>query len=184
MREAAKICCSRLGRTILILVRDIHGIERRLYPCLQIFGGGEFLATFVRQVAAGSDDMILWVTGAVAVLGLTGALLAVRWFDQRKDAALWCGLFWAVQVLTFASPVASYSFFTGAQLLLRLDPMYVKLSLKVLRLGIEFVVRGSQEGPTPYIGVNLIALAATVFFLRAWRALPRPSGTEGNPLPR
>jgi hypothetical protein len=157
----------------LILIRELPEFERRIYPSLQIFGGGMLLLNFFNQAGTGADALSLWVLGVLAVGGLAGALFALWWFDQKPRAAACCCVFWALQALMFASPLATYSFFSGAQFPLTFEPAHLSLSLHLPRLGVQFVARDEQDGPAAYVGVNLVALAAAWFFFKAWRTAKR-----------
>jgi len=53
---------------------------------------------------------------------------------------------------------------------------YVEFSIGLPRLGIEFVARLIEEGDVAHVGLNLVAVAASVFFFKAWRTPDPRSG--------
>ena len=152
----------------MLPIRESYAFQRRLYPSLQIFGGGALVTTFFNVLGADSSTASLWVAGALALLGVAGALLALECLDRRERALRWCFAFWVLQIVTFSFPVASYAFSCGAALpvLFQLEPLSV--SVNGPRLGAEFLARVEREGPVSYVGVNLIALAASRYYFLEW----------------
>jgi hypothetical protein len=159
----------------LLLVRESYSFQRRLYPSLQIFGGGMLVMSFLNQVGIDSTTASLVASAVLALIGITGIVLALKWLEQDQRAARWCFAFWTVQVLMFASPAASYTFFCGAAFPVAFELWHAAVSAP--RLGVEFVARIDREGPASYVGVNLIALAASRFFLAEWR---NPASRESS----
>jgi hypothetical protein len=162
----------------LLPLRESYAFQRRLYPSLQIFGGGALLTSFFNVLGADSSTASLWVTGALAAVGVGGVLLALQCLDRRERAARWCFAFWALQILTFSFPVASYTFSCGAALpvLFQLEPLSV--SVNGPHLGAEFLARVEREGPLSYVGINLIALAASRFYFLEWL---KPTRSKTSP---
>ncbi len=153
----------------MLAIRGAAGWQRRLYPSLQIFGGGVMIMTFVNQWRVGSGVVNLVAGGILAVIGMIGIVLGVRSLEGDRGADRWCFWFWLVQVLSFALPGASYSFFCGAAVAAVVHLMPIGLSLSTPRLGVDFVARIVQEAPTSYVGVNLVAIAASRYFWALWR---------------
>ena len=84
-------------------------------------------------------------------------------------------MLWAAQVVIFALPSVSYSFFCGAIVPASLEFPF-NLSITSPQLGVQFVARLNREGPVSYVGVNLIAVVACRCFLIEWR-----KGSEAVP---
>ena len=147
--------------------------QRRLYPALQIYGGGMMIMTFASQVGDSSTTTAsLMFSGFLGAVGLCGILLGIRWLEQYRDAARWCLVFWVLQVPVFALPWLSYSFSCGAIVPIALEFPF-SLSITAPRFGMQFVARLVREGPVSYVGFNLIAAAACRYFLLEWRHVRR-----------
>jgi hypothetical protein len=162
---SAKVALERL----LFNSARISAIERRLYPCLQIFGGGMFVFTLLNQLKPPVHGTVVAVAGLLAILGLIGLILAIRWFEGVPSSAKWCFLFWLTQTVVFSTPFGSFGFFSGAEFKAVLELRHIGFSFYLPRIGWGFVALIDQDGPNPYIGVNLVAAAASGFFLRTWR---------------
>jgi len=104
----------------------------------------------------------------LVALGLASIVLGIRWLEHDQRVARWCFVLWALQVVIFALPSGSYSFFCGALVPLSWEFPF-NLSITSPQLGMQFVARLNREGPVSYVGVNLIAVAACRFFLTEWR---------------
>src|ERR1700742_4868438 len=98
----------------MFAIRGADGLQRRLYPSLQIFGGGVMFMSFVNQWRAGSEVGDLVAGGILAIIGIIAIVLGVRSLEGDRRADRWCFWFWLVQVPTFVLPGASYTFFCGA----------------------------------------------------------------------
>lgn len=165
----------------MIPVTAPRAFEDRVYSTLQIFGGWMLIMVFLGQLAGSSNGLGLITTAGLAAVGGASIVLGVWWLEQRdRRAARWCFLIWIVQVLVFASPMLSYSFFSGALLSVSLQLPHVGLSISTPRLGVEFVARLDREGPVSYVGLNLVAVAASLYFFRQWR---KPGGQEALAAP-
>ena len=158
----------------------VSAVEGRLYPCLQIFGGGMFIFTLMNQLKPPVHGITVAVAGLLAILGSIGLLLAVRWFEGVPSSAKWCFVFWVSQTVVFSTSFASFDFFSGADFRAVLELRHIGFSLYLPRLGTGFVALIDQDGPNPYVGVNLIATAASGFFLRAWRRQISAVSTGGR----
>jgi hypothetical protein len=87
------------------------------------------------------------------------------YLDGNPRANRWCLYFWALQVPTFATAWASYRFLAGGDLRVGLKTSPAGLFYN-FQLGFGLIARIQQEGPIAYIGVNVLALAAVIFFRR------------------
>jgi hypothetical protein len=108
----------------------------------------------------------LVVLTALALLGVAGALAALAFLEGQAGARKWCLCYWALQIPTFACSWLSYRFLAGGDL-----RVGVRLSHPGLfydfQLGYGFIASITQEGPAAYIGANVLAIAAALFFRRA-----------------
>jgi hypothetical protein len=140
-------------------------LQRRLYAGLQVFGGGQFVMTWMNDIGdAGNTAVVIFLT-VMALVGLASAAIAMMYLDGSPRAKQWCLYFWAIQIPTFACPWASYRFFSGAELRVGLSLSQVSL-FQDFRLGAGVVARVVQDGSSVYFGVNALALAAVVFLAR------------------
>jgi hypothetical protein len=150
-------------------LRYVREFERYLYPSLQIFGGGLLIMSVANELGSGSDPLTMWAAALLCVIGFVGALLSLKWLDRDPRVARWCFVFWTLQVVAFACPVFSYTFYCGAQFPLVFGLDTLSVSIESPHLGMGVIARIDREGPISYLGVNLIALGACRFFLREWR---------------
>jgi hypothetical protein len=87
--------------------------------------------------------------------------------------------FWLLQVPTFATSWLSYHFFSGADLRVGIDFTNLRLFFDA-QLGAGLVAVKQLDGIATYVGVNSVALAASLFHMREQRNLPAPvSRTAG-----
>ena len=140
-------------------------IQRRFYAGLQIFGGGQFVMIWMNQLDAAPNTLTVGFLTVLAVVGLASAIMALMYLDGNSRARQVCLYFWVIQVPNFASPWASYRFFSSAEL--RVGLFLSKLGLfQDFRLGDALVATVTQDGPVAYVGINALALAAVLFFVR------------------
>lgn len=83
-------------------------IQRRLYAGLQIFGGGQFVMTWMNQLDSAPNTLTVIFLTVLAVVGLASAITALMYLDASR----------------------------------------------------------AQDRPLAYIGINALALAAVLFFVR------------------
>jgi hypothetical protein len=153
----------------LLVWEKVSNFERRLYPCLQIFGGGMLVLSTVNQLQLPSNGATILASVLLGLVGILGMILAVRWFEAIPSAAKWCFVFWVVQVPLFSTSFASFTFLCGAGFNAVIDLSPIGFNIYAPRLGILFNARVEPTGPTPYIGINMVALAAAAYFWRAWQ---------------
>jgi hypothetical protein len=140
-------------------------IQRRMHAGLQIFGGGQFVMTWMDQLDSAPNTLTVIFLTVLALIGLASAIIALMYLDGNRRARQFCLYFWAIQVPSVASPWASYRFFLGEEL--RVALFLSKSGLfQDFRLGDGVVARVTQDGPVAYIGINALALAAVLFFAR------------------
>jgi hypothetical protein len=139
-----------------------------------------FIMTFVSRLVTPSNTAGLVLGAVLVVLGLASIVLGIRWLEHDQRVARWCFALWALQVVIFALPSGSYSFFCGALVPLSWEFPF-NLSITSPQLGMQLVARLNREGPVSYVGVNLIAVGACRFFLMEWR---KTAGRGGAAAPK
>lgn len=159
----------------MLAIHEPVAFQSRLYCSLQIFGGGMFIMTFVTHLIAFSSTASLVLGAVLVAFGFASIVLGVKWLEHDQRVARWCFVLWALQVVIFALPSGSYSFFCGAFVPLSLEFPF-NVSITSPQLGMQFVARLNREGPVSYVGVNLIALVACRFFLMEWRKTAERGG--------
>ena len=154
-------------------------IQRRLYAGLQILGGGQLVMVWMNQIDSAPNTLTVILLTVLAAVGLASAMMALMYLDGSRRPRQGCLYFWAIQVPNLATPWVSYRFFSGAEL--RVGLFLSKIGLfQDFRLGDAVLARVTQDGPVAYIGINALALAAVVFFVRE-RAKERAIRSKGRP---
>jgi len=153
---------------VILTSNRTENIQRRIYCGLQIFGAGLFVMNWLNAVESGRDAVTLLALVVLAGVGVTGGLVAIFYLEGKRQAGRWCMYFWALQIPTFACDVASFRFLAGSDLRIgmKLSPPGLFFDLQ---LGYGLIARVGQEGPLAYFGLNVLAVAAVIFFLHKGR---------------
>jgi hypothetical protein len=147
--------------------------QRALYSGLQIFGGGMYVLNCVNVMPSAADLPSRLLLIALAGVGLFSAILALQYLQGNQRLGRYCMWFWLLQVPTFATSWLSYRFFSGAELRVGIDFTNVRLFFDA-QLGSGLVALRQLDGIATYVGVNSVALAASLFHMREQRNLPAP----------
>jgi hypothetical protein len=142
--------------------------ERRLYAGLQICGGGYYVMNWADQVSGVSGMPAVLFLSFLAALGLSAAILAIRYLEGETRLARYCMWVWILQIPSFATQWFSYRLFSGAEFRIGFNFTALKLFYEG-QFGVGFVARLELDGPGVFIGVNGLALAAAMFFGREFR---------------
>ena len=121
----------------------------------------------VNQLQSISDLGTIVSSILLACLGILGIVLGVRWLEGVKRSPTSCLVFWAAQIPVLSSPNASYAFFCGADFNLDILLGQWGTTFTGPQLGITFIAQLDKASPTPFFGLNMVALAATLFFFRS-----------------
>lgn len=136
--------------------------------------GGSFLgavASLMIIINGGNNLLSLLIVAVFIGLYAWGVWCGVRILERSVDSLRRGILFWAFQIPYLTSPLLSYQFSSGAQATVAVQSADPAL-LWTVQVGSHFaatVLRPAAWG----IGINLLALAATIFLSLKYRSLSR-----------
>ncbi len=141
-----------------------------LFPVLQIYGGGTAAVNFGRLLPANGHDRPSIALLIVAIgLGLFSVLAAVRVFQGKPNGATLCFWAWAPQIPDFVTNHLSYFLCLPFRTTLLVGWDAPRIAFEG-QFALAFVARLDQEAASPYLGVNVLALLAAIYFWNARRA--------------
>ena len=155
--------------------------KRRLVGLLGVGGGAVGIAA-VLSIIVQQRNPIEWFFSLVfALLYSWGVWSGLKALEGQPGAERSSLKFWLLQVPAFATPVLGYFFACGFHLTTGVQVEPLKFNANFM-LGSSFNYSLGQSGTPTFLGVNVFALAMSVWLWQQARSLPPNNSSKPTPL--
>ena len=154
--------------------------QRRVLGILALGGSFTGLAVGLAALIAPGGTLAKVLVLPFLALYVWGIVCGLRLIEGRDDVLRQNLYFWLMQIPFLMSPIAGYSFASGASLHLKYQPSSAEWDF-FARIGSQFEYSLLQGKPL-IVGVNLVAVGVSIFLVLVVRKAPPNNSFKPNPL--